>query len=96
MAMSGGKESAKKQAGGGQVLTLTPPPKIDLRDAHAIRREMGAVYRAARAGRVSTQDMTRFIYALDRIRQAYEISVIQAGLEQYEKIINQGKEGQQK
>lgn len=88
--MSSGKESAKKQAGGGNVLTLTPttPRKIDLRDAHAIRRELASLYRDARNGKVGTQDATRLAYVLDLMRRAYETSVLQDRLEKYEKTIN--------
>ncbi len=87
--MSSGKESARKQAGGGNVLTLTPskPRKIDLRDAHAIRRELAALYRDARNGKVGTQDATRLAYMLDLLRRAHETSVLQAELEQYRKLI---------
>lgn len=86
------KESAKRQAGGGNVLTLSPRPKIALHDANAIRREMGIVYRDARAGKIDPQDMTRFIYALDRMLRAYETCVLQVSLERHEKTIEHDKD----
>ena len=86
------KESAKRQARGGNVLTLPPCPKIDLHDAHAIRREMGAVYRNARAGKIDPQDMNRFIYALECILRAYNACVLQDRLEQIEKTIEHDKD----
>lgn len=91
--MPSGKELAKKQAGGGNVLTLTPtnPRKIDLRDAHAIRRELASLYRDARNGKVGTQDATRLAYVLDLVRRAYEASVMQTRLEQLEKTSNHNK-----
>ncbi len=88
--MAGGKVSSKRQAGEGNVLTLTPRPKIDLRDAHAIRRELSALYRDARNGKVGTQDATRLAYILDLVRRVYETSVLQDRLDQYEKF-NQPK-----
>lgn len=90
--MANGKKSAGTQAGGGNVLTLPPCPKIDLHDAHAIRREMGTVYRHARAGKINPQDMTRFIYALECLLRAYDACVLQDRLEQIEKTIEHEKD----
>lgn len=74
------------EKGGG----LSPiPPKIDLRDAHAIRRELGAVYRDMRAGRIPSQDGTRLAYVLDLMRRACETSDLQERLEALE--LGQGK-----
>jgi hypothetical protein len=57
---------------------VTPTPsKVDLRDVHAVRRELGSVYRDMRAGRVKTQDGTRLAYVLDMIRKAYETGELQ-------------------
>lgn len=42
------------------------PIKLDT--LRHIRDEMGRVYREARAGRIDTQDLTRFVYALDKLR----------------------------
>ena len=69
---------------------LAPPPrlKIDLRDAHAIRRELAAVYRDMRAGRIETQDGTRMAYVLDLIRKAYETSVLGDRLELLERTVD--------
>lgn len=88
--MISGKKSAGNQSSQGNVLTLSPtkPRKIDLRDAHAIRRELASLYRDARNGKVGTQDATRLAYVLDLMRRAYETSVLQDRLEQYEKTIN--------
>ncbi|HLO63292.1 MAG TPA: hypothetical protein VK165_10060 [Azonexus sp.] len=63
---------------------VTPSPKIDLRDSHAIRREMGNVYRMARAGKISTKDMNSYIFALDVMRRAYETCVMQDQIEKLE------------
>jgi hypothetical protein len=66
----------------------TPPPKIDLRDAHAIRREMASVYRDMRAGNIESQEGTRFVYVLDHIRKAYETAEMQSRIDEIERIIN--------
>jgi hypothetical protein len=72
----------------GNCLTPTPPPKIDLRDAHAIRRELGAVYRDMRCGRIETQDGTRLAYVLDQVRKSYETGMLQDRIEAMERTIN--------
>lgn len=87
-----GKPPPEIEAVSGTVLTLTPAPKIDLRDAHAIRRELGAVYRDVRAGRIATQDGTRLAYILDLIRKAYDTAVIADRLELIERVTNPRKE----
>lgn len=86
--MTDGKEAPEYEAANGTVLTLTPLPKIDLRDAHAIRRELGSVYRDMRAGRIASQDGTRLAYVLDMIRKAYETAVLADRLELLERTIN--------
>lgn len=58
-------------------LLIPTPTKIDLRDGHAIRRELGSVYRDMRSGRIETQEGTRLAYVLDMIRKAYETAVLQ-------------------
>lgn len=73
----------------GYPLDPTPLPKIDLRDAHAIRREIAAVYRDMRAGRIASQDGTRLTYVLDMMRKAYETAVLQDRIELLENTIAQ-------
>jgi len=71
---------------------LTPTPiKIDLRDAHAIRRELGAVYRDMRQGRIDPADGTKLAYVLDAIRKAYETGIIESRMEALERTINARK-----
>jgi len=84
----GGKEAPECEPPSGKVLALTSLPKIDLRDAHAIRRERGSVYRDMRAGRIQSQDGTRLAYVLDMIRKAYETAVLAERLELLERTIN--------
>lgn len=89
---SSGNASPNCEASCGKVLSPTPPPKIDLRDAHAIRRELGSVYRDMRAGRLASQDGTRLAYVLDMIRKAYETAVLADRLELLERTINPRKD----
>lgn len=69
------------------------PPKIDLRDAHAIRRELAAVYRDMRAGRIKSSDGTRLAYVLDMIRKSFETGVLQDRLECLERTFATRKAG---
>ena len=78
------KESAETQAGNVTVLPPTPK-KINLMDANAIRREMGAVYRDMRAAKIETQEGTRLAYVLNMLRMAYETSVLEERIEKLEK-----------
>jgi len=78
------KESAETQAGNITVLPPTPR-KINLMDANAIRREMGAVYRDMRSAKIETQEGTRLAYVLNMLRMAYETSVLEERIEKLEK-----------
>jgi hypothetical protein len=49
---------------------LTRSPKIELRSASAIRREMASVYRDMRTGRIEAQHGTRLVYVLEVLRKA--------------------------
>lgn len=71
---------SRQQGGKG----LAPSPKIDLRDAHAIRRELGAVYRDMRNKRIDSADGTKLAYVLDLLRRSYETCVLQDRLEKLE------------
>lgn len=74
----------------GVIIEANPyPPKIDLRNANAIRREMATVYRDMRAGRVIMQDGTKLAYVLDMIRKAYETAELEERLEAVERTLNQ-------
>jgi len=66
---------------GKHELSVSHPVKIDLRDAHAIRRELGMVYRDMRSGAIETQEGTRLAYVLNLLRQSYETCVLQGRLE---------------
>ena len=91
------KTTSSDEAGGGGELVLSPhpstKPKIDLRNAEAIRRELGAVYRDARSGRIPTQDATRLGYLLNLLRMAVETGELQARIEQIERHFERGTGG---
>lgn len=74
--MSVKREPGSDGGKGGELIPL-PPPKIDLRDSHAIRRELGSVYRDMRAGRIATSDGTKLAFVLDLLRRAVETSDLQ-------------------
>lgn len=76
--------------GQGKLLAPTPP-KIDLRDAHALRRELASVYRDMRAGRIETQEGTRLAYVLDLIRKAFETEDIKRRIELIEQTLERRK-----
>ncbi len=88
MRAPGGNHEPETHDEQGNPLDPTPLPKIDLRDAHAIRREIAAVYRDMRAGRIASQDGTRLAYVLDMIRKAHETAGLQDRIELLERTID--------
>lgn len=82
--------TSAKQTGSKPSVELIPretlPPKIDLRDSRAIRRELAAVYRDARTGKIETQDATRLGYLLNLLGQAHERQELEARIETLEKL----------
>jgi hypothetical protein len=62
-------------------------PKIDLRDPHAVRRELAAVYRDMRANRIQPTTGTRLAYVLDLLRRAFETGDLQDRLETLERTL---------
>ena len=79
---------SEKQQPSRPVVELLPAsrstPKINLQNAAAIRRELAAVYRDARAGKIETQDATRLGYLLNLLGQALEREVLENRLEALE------------
>ncbi len=69
-------------------LVQASPPKIDLRNSHAIRREMASVYRDARLGRIEPQEGTRLCYILTHLQKAYETTVLEQRLTEIERTLN--------
>jgi len=73
----------------GELVQLLPPTtRINLHDAHAIRRELASVYRDMRSGKLETQDGTRLSYVLNQLLRAYESCVLQEKIEAIEVTIN--------
>lgn len=71
--VSGGKEGPEVLDQSGNRLTPLPRnKKIDLHDTDAVRRELAAVYRDARAGKIATSDATRLGYLLNLLLRAFE------------------------
>lgn len=70
----------------GELVNITPT-KIDLRNAHAIRRELASVYRDMRAEKIETADGTKLAYVLDMIRKSYETAVLEERINQIESTI---------
>jgi hypothetical protein len=69
--------------GKGELVALTPS-KIDLRNGHAIRREIANVYRDMRNGGIEPADGTKLAYVLDMLRKSYETAVLEDRLNQIE------------
>ena len=86
------QEDLEEPAGAVEVLTTPTPIRIDLHDAHAIRRELGAVYRDMRAGRIEMQDGTKLAFVLELLRKSYETCLVQGRLEALEQLLNARKE----
>jgi hypothetical protein len=70
----------------GQLVAPTPS-RIDLRNAHAMRRELANVYRDMRCGNVETADGTKLAYVLDMLRKSYETAVLEERINDLERII---------
>lgn len=83
-----GKDSLQPREAAGELVDPTPN-RIDLRNAHAVRRELAAVYRDMRAGKIDPQDGTRLAYVLDLIRKAYDTGVLQERIETLERTLKQ-------
>jgi hypothetical protein len=69
----------------GATEVLDPPPRIDLRNLEAVRREMATVYREMRAGEIPPENGTRLVYVLDRIGKLIEIAQVEARLIELER-----------
>jgi len=82
--MQRGEKQNRLNAEGALIPADTSPPKINLQNAAAIRRELAAVYRDARAGKIETQDATRLGYLLNLLGQALEREVLENRLEALE------------
>ncbi|MBX7149150.1 hypothetical protein K1X76_08680 [bacterium] len=85
---SDGKVEVELYDKSNNILNPTPLSKIDLRDAHAIRREMASVYRDARARTLDSKEASRLVYILDMLRKAFDTGELQERLELVERTLN--------
>ncbi len=71
-----------------RVLAVVPtPPRIDLKTIDDVRIEMARVYRDMRAGRIETQEGTRFTYVLAQIGKLIESADLEKRLEAIEGVL---------
>jgi hypothetical protein len=90
---SGGKHPKDLRViSSGSVEVLPPAAKIDLRDPYAVRRELAAVYRDARSGRIDSAVATRLGYLLSQLLRAFETTELQERLETLERILTQRRQ----
>lgn len=69
-----------------QVIPAPPhPPKIDLHNSSAIRREMASVYRDMRSGSLPAADGTKLVYVLSQLGEALERDLLEKRIEELEK-----------
>jgi hypothetical protein len=61
------------------------PPKIKLNSIGDVRREMGTIYREARAGKLDISDAGRLAYVLTGIGKLIEVELIEQRLAQLER-----------
>jgi hypothetical protein len=61
-------------------------PKVDA-SVEIIRKEMAAVYRDMRAGRIDCNDGTRLAYVLDLLRKTHETNVVKERLGALERAV---------
>lgn len=79
------KKTAQSRAIEGEVLPPTPP-KIRLSDLESTRREMAAVYRLMRSGKLDTQDGTRLVYVLGQIGKLIETASLERRIDELERL----------
>ena len=75
----------------GSANLLPPTPKLDLRDPHAVRRELAAVYRDCRAGLLDPAEGTRLGYLLSLLLRAFETTDQEDRIEALERTIAERK-----
>lgn len=65
--------------------TPPKPPKIGLNSIGDVRREMGTIYREARAGKLDISDAGRLAYVLTGIGKLIEVELIEQRLAELER-----------
>lgn len=61
----------------GQVLTVTPAPRLELSTIDSVRREMARLYREAKAGNIPTADASRLAFILGQVGKLIEIGTLE-------------------
>lgn len=84
--MGRSKKIAQNRAIEGEVLPPTPP-KIRLCDLESTRREMAAVYRDMRGGRLDTSEGSRLVYALSQIGKLIEAASLERRIDELERLL---------
>ena len=83
------KKSIQADESKGELVEL-PPKKLDLRNAHAIRREMASVYRDMRLGKIDPADGTKLAYVLELLRKSHETLVLEEQLTNIQSQLERG------
>ncbi|HCU23924.1 MAG TPA: hypothetical protein DF383_02815 [Deltaproteobacteria bacterium] len=87
MTPSGGKSSLELIENEGNSLSPLPPPKVDLRNPAAVRRELASLYRDARSGKLDPGAATKLGYLLELLRKSFETADLQERLELLEQVV---------
>jgi hypothetical protein len=72
----------------GQVLSISPTPKLNLATIEDCRREMARVYRDARSAKTDTADASRLIYILTSIAKMIELGQFEERIKKLEEVKN--------
>lgn len=72
----------------GKLSVLPPPPRLDLSNAKDVRREMAAVYRSVKEGKLDGGDGSKLVYMLREIGQLIRTDEVQQRIEALERAIN--------
>lgn len=79
---------SRKKSPENPVVELIPapriPPKIDLHNSSAIRREMASVYRDMRSGNLPPADGTKLVYVLSQLGEALERDLLEQRIDSLE------------
>lgn len=67
-----GTKTSPRALDGQWLASVDTPPKINLHDLEAIRREMARVYRLARGGQLETSEASRLVYMLVQLADLTE------------------------
>lgn len=75
----------------GRLVPISVPTQSALSTLRQIRKEMAVLYRAARRGDISTEELKGSIYALSQIAKLIEIGKLEERMEALEKMAIPGE-----